>query len=102
MIEKIFVCSLLVGFLFSFLFFYTGGKIRVFHGKKIRLPGFRIKKFHTRNAVTMPWGTPIFVGMFLTLFGFSGLALTILLHLPAAVSAGIAFAAGLIAAGIGV
>ena len=102
MIEKLFVCCLSAGFLFSFLFFYTGGKIRVFHGKKFRLPGFRIKKFSARNEFVMPWGTPIFVGMFFTLFGFSGLALKILLHLPATASAGIALAAGLIAAGIGV
>jgi hypothetical protein len=102
MIEKLFACCLSAGFLFSFFFFFTGAKIRILHGRKFRIPGFRMKKSAHPTAMTMPWGLPIFVGMFLTLFGFSGLALKILLHLPAIASAAIGFSIAAIGGGLGV
>ena len=94
MAEKIFVLSLMSGFLFTLLFFLTTGKFRI-------LKRFR-RMSRTRKSSITPWGTPIFLGMFLTLFGFSGLVIRILLRAPVLSSLAFAFLAGLVFAGTGI
>ena len=99
MVEKIFALSLMSGFVFTFLFFLTTGKFRFLRSKHLR-PFRRMRQ--VKGDSLSPWGTPIFLGMFLTLFGFSGLVIRILLRVPALNSLAFAFLAGLTLAGTGI
>jgi hypothetical protein len=99
MAEKIFVLSLMSGFLFTFLFFLTTGNFRILRSKRLR-PFRRMSR--AKDGSLTPWGTPIFLGMFLTLFGFSGLVIRILLRVPVFNSLALASLAGLVLAGTGI
>src|SRR5262249_995500 len=96
----------------------TNGKFRFFHGRHLRLHalvGARVPRPHfqgwrraLRNSSVradshaMPWGGPIFIGMFLTLFGFLGLVFDLLMHARPALSFLLATAIGCCSAASGV
>ena len=99
MAEKLFIFSLVAGFAFTLLFFLTTGKLRILRSKRFRR--FR-RMSRTKDGSLTPWGTPIFLGMFLTLFGFSGLVIRVLLRIPMFYSLAFAFVTGLASAGAGI
>lgn len=98
MIDKIFAYSLIAGFLFTLSIFLTTGKLRILRARPLRLFR-RIRR--AKKVSQAPWAGPLFVGMFLTLFGSSGLVVRTLLRTPAPLSLVLALVIGVFFAGAG-
>lgn len=110
--EILFGFSLIAGFLFSALFVLSSGKLHhhaaaaVHHLHRlhhIRLPHWKMpgkKLLAKAHDAASPFAGPVYLGMFLTLFGFVGLVSRILLQLSPVVSIVSAFSGGMVAAGL--
>lgn len=110
-IETVFGLSLISGFLFSLLFILSSGRVHLHHAAwmhrlhGIRLPHVKLPhlKLAGRKLAVVPkdsgspFAGPVVLGMFLTLFGFSGLVIRELLHLSPEVSIAAALVVSVVA-----
>src|SRR5262245_278081 len=92
--EKLYAFSLIAGFAFSLLLFLSGGHIRLFH-VRMRVPHMKWMRRITHKKDSAA-ATPLLSGMFLTIFGLTGLlvhSLWIALVIGISAAATAAFAA---------